>query len=278
MATYRKHIWVLLVFVLIPFLSVSSQNRLKQIFSQPDSAKISSFAFEEDSLIRTPGIGRFDRGITNYRFAPKGQILFGVTFSYADFDSKESSLLMVLKDFDCSGHTVKVNPFFGYFVRDNIAIGVKFGYERSQAELGNLSVDIDDIDLSMRDMKLSSSLLVGTFFHRSYVGLDAGKRLGLFSETSLSVKLGNSRFSRGVGEDLNDTRTDISEIQLGFSPGMAVFIMNNVSTEVSFGVLGVKYRKESQKTNGEETGSWRKSGANFKINLLNINLGITIHI
>ena len=59
---------------------------------------------------------------------------------------------------------------------------------------------------------------------------------------------------------------------------MAVFIMNNVSTEVSFGVLGVKFRKESQKTNGEETGSWRKSGANFKINLLNINLGITIHI
>ncbi len=264
--------------MLIPFLSVSSQKRLKQIFAQPDSAKISSFAFEEDSLIRTPGIGRFDRGITNYRFAPKGQILFGVTFSYTDFDSKESSLLMVLKDFNCSGHTVKVNPFFGYFIRDNMAIGVKLGYERSQAELGNLSVDIDDIDLSMRDMKLSSNLLVGTFFHRSYVGLDAGKRLGLFSETSLSVKLGNSRFSRGIGEELSDTRTSIGELQLGFSPGMAVFIMNNVSTEVSFGVLGVKLRKESQKTNGEETGSWRKSGANFKINLLNINLGITIHI
>ena len=278
MAAYKKHIWILVVFVLTPFLSVSSQKRLKQIFAQPDSAKISSFAFEEDSLIRTPGIGRFDRGITNYRFAPKGQILFGVTFSYADFDSKESSLLMVLKDFDCSGHTVKINPFFGYFIRDNIAIVVKLGYERSQAELGNLSVDIDDIDLSMKNMRLSSDLLVGTFFHRSYVGLDAGKRLGLFSETSLSVKLGNSRFSRGIGEELSDTRTSIGELQLGFSPGMAVFIMNNVSTEVSFGVLGVKFRKESQKTNGEETGSWRKSGANFKINLLNINLGITIHI
>lgn len=278
LAVHRKYIWILLVLVWIPFLSVFSQKRLKQIFVQPDSVKVSSFEFEKDSLIRTPAVGRFDRGITNYRFAPKGQMLFGVTFSYLDFDSKESSLLLLLKDFDCAGHTVKINPFWGYFIRDNIAIGVKFGYERTQVDLSNVSIDIDDIDLSLKDIGLNSDLLVGTFFHRSYVGLDAGKRLGFFSEASLSVKMGNSRFSRVLNQELRDTRTHISEVQLGFSPGMAVFIMNNVSTEVSFGVLGVKFRKESQKTNGQETGSWRKSGANFKINLLNINLGITIHV
>lgn len=258
---------------------MSGQKRLKQIFAQPDSAKISSFAFEEDTLIRTPGIGRFDRGITNHRFAPKKQIMFGVTMSYSEFDSKESSmLLMLLKDFDCSGHTVKVNPFFGYFIRDNIAIGVKLGYERSQAQLDNLSIDIEDLDLSLKDLYMTSDLFSGTFFHRSYVGLDAGKRLGLFNETALTLKFGSSRFMRGTGETLKDTHTDIQEIQLGFNPGMAVFIMNNVSTEVSFGILGVKFRHESQKTNGKETGSWRKSGANFKINIFNINIGVTIHI
>ena len=52
--------------------------------------------------------------------------------------------------------------------------------------------------------------------------------------------------------------------------------MQNVCAEVSFGVVGFKYRVEKQKNNLGETGKRRSSGANFKINLFNINIGITL--
>jgi len=87
---------------------------------------------------------------------------------------------------------------------------------------------------------------------------------------------GHSEFTRGSGESLKNTKTNIFEAQLGINPGVAVFIMQNVSVECSVGVIGLKYRKESQVNNLGEKGSRTNGGANFKINLFDINLGLTI--
>lgn len=225
--------------------------------------------------------GRYSRGVTNYLFVPKGQWMGGLSASYANFDSKDSRMLLsLIDDFDFYGYTVKVNPYAGYFFKDNQCVGLKFGYTRTIGRLGNLGLVVEDMDLSLKDMYLSEDLLSGTLFHRSYVGLDSRMRFAVFNETALSVGRGSTRFTRGKeGEPgRQDTRTAITEVQLGFNPGLSVFIMNNVSTEVSFGILGLKYRNERQTDGRGETGSYNSSGANFKINLFNINIGITIHI
>lgn len=39
-------------------------------------------------IIRTKAIGRFDRGIVNYRFIPKNKWLGGLTFSYVNMDTE----------------------------------------------------------------------------------------------------------------------------------------------------------------------------------------------
>lgn len=44
---------------------------------------------------------------------------------------------------------------------------------------------------------------------------------------------------------------------------------------MSFGVAGFKYRWEKQRDESGEVGKRNSSGANFKINLFNINIGIT---
>lgn len=45
---------------------------------------------------------------------------------------------------------------------------------------------------------------------------------------------------------------------------------------MSFGVAGFKYRNEKLQNELGEEGSRSTSGANFKINILNINIGITL--
>lgn len=100
-----------------------------------------------EDIIRTKAIGRYDRGIINYRFIPKGKWIGGATASYVDFDSQDSRLLFsLLKDFDCHARTVSVKPFIGYAVRNNIVIGAKLGYNHTVAQLDNLALNMDDLD------------------------------------------------------------------------------------------------------------------------------------
>ena len=233
---------------------------------------------ESSNMIRIKPVGRFDRGIVSYRFIPKKKWIGGLTFSYVNYDSDDSRLLFsVLKDFDCNFKTFSLKPFMGYAVADNMVVGVKLGYNHTIADLGNVSIDMgDDLDFSLTNMRYAEDLYSFGVFHRSYVGLDRGKLFGLFNETTLTYKNGSSSFARGEGEDYKRTETTINELHLGISPGVAVFITQNICAELSFGVVGFKYRSESQKNNLGETGKRRNSGADFKINLFNINIGLTV--
>lgn len=231
-------------------------------------------------LLRIKQVGRFDRGIVNYRFMPKGQTMVGLDASFWTFDSRESKLLFAyLDNFTFNARTVSINPFIGYFFKDNQAVGMKWGYKQTSGRLDNASIKIDDdVNFSLKDLGLKEEIYSCTFFHRSYIGLDAGKRFGLFNETSLNVGYGKSVFTRGADETLKETTTKILEARLGISPGLAVFIMENVSVECSIGVMGLKYRQEKQMNNLGENGKHLNGGANFKINLFDLNLGLIISL
>ena len=233
---------------------------------------------DSSEIIYTKPVGRFDRGIINYRFIPKKKWVGGLTFSYINYDGEDSRMLFsLIKDFDCNFRTLSVKPFIGYAFKDNIVIGLKTGYNHTVADLGNISLSIDDdLSFDLKDIRYSEDSYSIALFHRSYVGLDKGKRFGFFNESSLSYTNGSSTFTRGRDETLKRTETTIHEIHLGLNPGVAVFIMENVCAEMSFGVVGFKYRIEKQKNNEGEVGKRNTSGADFKINLFNINIGITL--
>ena len=158
-------------------------------------------------------------------------------------------------------------------------MGLKFNYTRGEASLGSLAVDIDDdLNFSLKDVSYySNSYKIGVYY-RSYVGLSTLKRFGVFNEVDLSFGSGSSRFRRSYDGEERDTRTNSTSVSLNFSPGLCVFIMDNVSFNVSFGVFGLHVTHDSQKTNGVNEGSRTSSGANFKFNLFNINFGLGVHI
>ena len=228
-------------------------------------------------VIKTKAIGRYDRRIINYRFIPKGNWIGGITFSYFNFDSNDSQMLFnLLNGFDFNGRTLSVKPFAGFAIRDNIVLGVKFGYNHTLGELDNLSLNMDDLDFSMHDIRYVQDLYTFAVFHRSYVGLERSRRFGLFNEISVGYNTGTTRFTRDEQSGFKDTNTKVHELHIGVNPGICVFIMENVCAEASFGVVGFKYRYEKQTNNLGEVGHSRNSGANFKINILNINIGITV--
>ena len=234
---------------------------------------------DSSRIIYTKPVGRYDRGITNYRFIPKNKWIGGVTVSVFNFESDNSRLwFSLLKDIDLNLRTLSVKPFVGYAIKDNTVVGLKFGYSRISGGINNLALNIEDLDIALKDIKYTDDSYSFSLFHRSYIGLDPKGLFGLFNETTLGYSTGSTRFSRGVDETLKYTDTSINQLKVGINPGIAIFIMPNVGAEVSFGVAGFTYNWEKQKKSSGETGKRTNSGANFKINLFNINIGLTVCI
>jgi len=230
-------------------------------------------------IIPEHNFGRYDRGLFNYLFIPRGQWAFGITAAYGEFNTEDVQVLSFLKDINFKGKTYQLNPTVSYFFRNNQSIGLKFSYTRSEADLGSLSVDFDeDLDFSLSDVSYYSQNYGVSVFYRNYIGLSKLKRFGVFNEVDLEVSSGSSRFRRNYNNEPRDTRTISTSAALNFSPGLCMFIMDYVSFHISFGVFGVKVSHDRQSTNGVDEGSRTSSGANFKFNLFNIKFGIGVHI
>ena len=230
-------------------------------------------------IIPEHNFGRYDRGLYNYLFIPKGQWSFGLSASYGELNADDVQVLNMLKDVDFKGKIYSIQPTIGYFIRNNQSVGIKLTYSRGTADLANLAVDFDDdINFKLKDVSYYTESYVIGGFYRNYVGLGRDKRFGVFNEVDLSFQSGSSRFKRLYNDEPKNTRTTVTQVSLNFSPGVAVFIQDNVAFNVSFGVFGVKWRKEHQLTNGIDEGTRFSSGANFRFNIFNINFGLMVVI
>lgn len=230
-------------------------------------------------IIPERNLGRFDRGLFNYIFIPRNKWGFGITASYGELNTDDVQVLSILKDVDFNGKMYSIRPYLSYFIRNNQSVGLKFNYNRGIADLGRLAVDFDDdLNFTLRDVSYyQQSFGIGAFY-RNYVGLDHKGRFSIFNEVELGFSSGSSRFRRLYNSEPRDTRTTSTEVSLNFSPGVCVFIQEYVSFNVSFGVFGLKMRKEKQLTNGIDEGSRFTSGANFRFNIFNINFGMMVVI
>ena len=223
--------------------------------------------------------GRYDRGLYNYLIIPKGQWAFGLTASYGEFNTDDIQVLSILKNLDLKIKAYSLKPSITYFFNNNQCIGLNLNYTRTITDLSNLSVDFDDdINFSLHDVSYYSENYSTSAFYRYYVGLGRQKRFAVYNEVALGFGSGSSRFKRIYNDEPKDTKTTSTTASLNFSPGRCVFMMDNASFNVSFGVFGVKMSKEKQVTDGKYEGSRFSSGANFKFNIFNINFGLAIYI
>lgn len=230
-------------------------------------------------VIEEKNYGRYDRGLLNYLYIPKGGWSFGLSASYGELNADDVQILSVLKDFDFGGEIYSIKPSVSYFFKNNQSAGVRINYTRGKADINSLVVDFDeDLNFSLKDVSYDSKTYGISLFHRRYIGLDRSKRFALFNEMDLVYSGGSQRFKRYYNNELSDTRTTVNEVSLKFCPGVNVFVHEYVSFNLSFGVFGIYYRNEKQKTNEIYEGSRSTSGASFKFNVFNINLGLGIHI
>ena len=115
------------IFILLTALFVVSVSQVAEaqgiLFGvQRDTTKINR---KKGGLIQ---VDRIDRAIDKNVFAYKGEWICGVTASYGTITSDDSDLALVLENLNLGGSIISVKPYFGYFYRDNLSVGARFGY------------------------------------------------------------------------------------------------------------------------------------------------------
>lgn len=226
---------------------------------------------------------RLDRNINSgATFGYKGEWMMGLTASYGTISSSDSQFWVYLDDISIDGAMTTLKPYFGYFYRDNRCIGLRAGYQYINGDLGNLALDLgeqNDISLNINGMLFSSNSFSIAAFQRSYFAIDSKGQFGVFAEVECAAQFGKSDFTNNSGETPKFTQSDNLKLELGFNPGVAVYIFPSVCATVSVGLGGIKYSHIKQyDADGVETGTRNTSKMQFRINLADIHFGMNIHL
>ena len=230
-------------------------------------------------ILKDRNLGRYDRGLFNYLFIPKGIWQVGLTASYGEFSTSDLEILDLVSDVDFKGKLWSIRPYFQYFLRSNISLGLRLGYTQGRANIGSFKVDIDeDMNFNLHDILYKSNSYSAALTFSQYLGITRKGRFGVFNEVELAFSGGDNDFHRPFNGEMRETHTTSFQTALNFSPGVCVYVMDQVSFNVSLGVFGLYIKHEKQKVNGEDLGWRTTSGANFRFNIFNINFGIAVNI
>ncbi len=219
----------------------------------------------------------FDRGIKTSIFMPKKSYTGGISLSYLTADIDDYDFL-VLDGIDAKAYTFKVSPHFAYCFKDDMAVGLRFSYKRTYANVGNIDIGLgDDLSFKIDNYRMLQHSYNAGIFLRTYMSLFGSKVIGFYNDLQLSYGYSQGKILNHQGADLTGTYQVGHSLKLGARPGLSVFVMNNFAVDVSIDVLGASINWKEQTRNQVEHGSFRSASADFSLNLLSINLGLTTY-
>lgn len=231
---------------------------------------------------------QFDRGIgkSTACFIPKGAVGGGISFSYNDYnfgngagDVGYTTLFSLMNGIKGNMMSFGIAPHVSYFIADNLSVGLRFDYDRTSIghAMGQMTL-ADGMSFGVEDYNYFKHMYSGALTCRYYMPFADSKRFGMFAEVRAAGGYGQSESYNVEDDDKFGTYQDIYKFSLGLVPGLAVFVTDEVALEVSVGVLGFNWQKVDQTTNQVDKSMMTSSGANCKINLLSIDLGLSFYI
>ena len=238
---------------------------------------------------REPGkliqVNRIDRNIDKNIFAYKNEWICGISASYGTLTAEDSDIALIIENLNLGGSVVSVKPYFGYFYRDNLSIGARFGYTHMTGHFDNANINlsnfINGVEFSTAGIGLNYSSNAYSFsvFHRVYVPLDKRGRFGVFGELELEGSYSRSNFGFMYNNEWSNSISDTYKVRFNFNPGVAAYIFPNVCATVSFGLGGLQYNHIKQFDNDmNEKGTRNFSKLRYRLNIAEINIGVTVHL
>ena len=266
-----RYMVLLLIWSVVSIFEVEAQPIVADSVAQPTASQPQFTIAERIRL----------RGITDLKsdFVPEGQWIMGTMFSFSTHQN-DNYAIAVVEGIESEGYMFRVSPLIAYAVAENMAIGGRFTYSRTNLTVDNAELKLGDeetgTEIFITDYKAVRHSYTVSAIWRQYIPLGQSRRFAIFNEISLGA--GGSQSIYAADQPVRGTYERGFNLSLGVSPGLVAFATNDVAIEVNVGVMGVNYTKVKQVHNRVETGHRRTSNMNFKVNLLSIGLGVSFYL
>lgn len=220
----------------------------------------------------------FRRKLEQVSFVPKGAWVAGVSVSYSQSDQDRYQFL-VLENLNGDTYSFKVSPTVMFCFKDNLTAGGRFSYSRQRVRLNSADVVLGaDANYGVENLYSLSHNYIGTGVFRTYMSLGKSTRFGLFNEVQLQMGGGQSILCSGSGAALTGTYERNFQVNVGLSPGLAMFLSNYSAIEVNVGVLGFNYNYTKSISDQIYVAHRHTKHANFNVNLFSITFGVMFYI
>lgn len=226
----------------------------------------SSSASDRDS------VRLFDR----YQFISKGSFQFGTSITHTAVSSSNSELMLLLNGMDFSANFSRFTPYVSYAYAKDRAVGISFSHTSVSGDIDAASLDLmnDGLKFDVNDVNASLNSSGLSVFHRWFYGLDPLSRFGLYFDTRLSYTSGRAGFS----VEGRDSSNDFKKYAFDFTPGIMVFVRDNISCHLGVTMADMSYNKSASHAGTEDTGTRERFVSRIKLDPAGIVFGISIHI
>ena len=175
--------------------------------------------------------------------------------------------------------TGRISPQIGYFLADNLAIGLNLSYvaEKSTDEG---EVIFNGNTLKLTDTQTNSTMAFGPFV-RYYKPV--GERAAFFGQAVVGFgtkKYESERERLNPQGTVETTSSDIkfSQLGAGISPGFTFFPTDNFGLEVMLGGLGWNRTQKKDLKDNEKKEDFTSSDFDFSLGLQGLSIGATWYL
>lgn len=237
---------------------------------------------DTDELLLETDIPRYeDRGYVNMKnvVVPKGQVVLGMNVLMSKHTNKNYTLFVV-KDINSKGYNLKFSPIIGYAIKDNMVLGLRGGYTRTNLSVNTANLEIGDDEsgtkIKIQDYKLLRHAYSVDLIFRPYIPLGWNRRLAFFAETQIGYT--GSQSICVNDHPVKGTYSTSNSFSVSVSPGIVAFLTNRMALEINLSILGFSYAKVNQVHNQVATGLVDANGFHFNLDLLSIGVGMAFYL
>lgn len=216
------------------------------------------------------------RVFNKYPLVGKGSFQIGASFMSININGSNGNALLLLSGLDFSGNLKQMNPFISYAYKQDRAVGVQLDYSAANLSVSaatldllneGLAFDVENVNASVRSTGVKA-------FHRWFVGLDRLSRFGFYYDTALSYSTSRIEYFE---ESSSDTYSSGTKLGFSFTPGVMIFVRNNVSVHVGADVSALSYNKIESYQNGSVTGRRESIKGKLGVDILSLAYGLSFH-
>ncbi|MBO4635375.1 MAG: hypothetical protein J5669_08400 [Bacteroidales bacterium] len=223
-----------------------------------------------------------NRGLGNpkHTYIPQGTVALGVAGGFNRYNATGESattggtLASLITDINGNASLASASASLSWFVANNMALGVRLGYNYTAMDLNNANVLGK---LNFQNKHVTNHTVNASLTFRGYIPLFNSKVVALFGEFRATGGYGLGKDYANTDQGKAGSYSDIYTATLGLYPGVSVFVTNFLALELSLPLVEGGYEWNRQTKGSSHESELSHAFANFKPSLVGLNFGLVFH-